>query len=297
MHGVVFYNDPEHLARLVGPWLREAVLADDAMAAVLDEDTQRAVRHRLGAKADTVRFIALAQDEIRTAQAMVTRTRRLVEDLTRHGRRLMLLQQGSTDAGAEDIRTWESAYNLLLAKQPATLLCAWPTDLDERRRAAVDHTHPLLHADRWIRTNLPYFDPAAQLVRHTPKPLSALANPRSTVEFRTSADLGRVRRAVAEHADRAELGQERTDSLLVAVNEAATITLSRVAGGSCRLDVATTPDAIICDVRGPCTFNGLSAMGVEHENLWLVHEFSDRTEIGNDDGEGIIRVTMHITAA
>jgi hypothetical protein len=104
------------------------------------------------------------------------------------------------------------------------------------------------------------------------------------------ADLGKVRHAVANHAWRTDLGEERTDALLIAVNEAATITLSRAAGASCSLEVAAGVDAITCDVRGPRAFTGLSAMGLEDENLWWVHEFSDRTEIGTDQGEGVIRV-------
>jgi len=73
---------------------------------------------------------------------------------------------------------------------------------------------------------------------------------------------------------------------MMAVNEAATITLFCAAGGSCRLEVATTTDVITCDVRDPRVFSGLSTMGLEDENLRWVHEFSDRAEVGNDRGEG-----------
>jgi hypothetical protein len=292
-HEAVFYNNPDHLAQLTEPMLREAVLAGEVVMAVLDEDTQRAVRDRLGVDADAVRFTAAVRDKTRSPQAVVTRTRRLVEDLTRHhGGRLMLLEQASPDAAPEDTGIWESAYNLVMAGHPATLLCAWRTDLDEGLASAVKRTHPLVCADGRSTVNLAYSDPVALLEEHLPRELSPLPDPKSSVEFTTTADLSKIRHVVKDHAYQADLGQERTDALLVAVNEAATITLFRAAGAACCLEVATMADAVTCDVRGPRGFTGLSAMGLEDENLWWVHEFSDRAEIGNDKGDGVIRIMM-----
>jgi hypothetical protein len=291
-HGAVFYNDPDELARLTEPWLREAVFAGEPVVAVLDEDCQRAVRDLLGADADAVRFTAAVRDETGNPQAVVTRTRRLVEDLTRHGGRLTLLEQAPPDAAPDDTRIWESAYNLVLAHHPATLLCAWRTDLDERLITAVERSHPLVCTDGRILANLAYSDPAALLEEHVLGALSPMADQKGTVEFSSTGDLGRVRRVVADHAGRTELDRERTDALLIAVNEAATITLFRAAGEVSCVEVATTADAITCDVRGSRPFTGLSAMGLEDENLWWVHEFSDRTEVGNDGDTGVIRVVM-----
>jgi hypothetical protein len=299
MHEALFYEDPQDLARHALPWLRDALFEGDVVTTLLDRAAEVALRAVLGADAERVLFLGPRRRE--SAQSVLVGTRRLVEDLTRHGGRVVVLEQADAGGVHREAPYWEAAFNLVLTDHPTTLLCAWATGLDRELDVMVRRSHPLLHVEGQVWPSSDYDDPAAIVASYTPPVLVGLGPPDAGVAFTELTDLPRVRRAAADVAARAGLGGERADSFLLAVNEAAKVTLLRAgAGGACRLDLWVGPATLTADVRGPLPYSGrciLRLAGTSDDpppvgDLWWVHDFSDATQVGNDAGAGVIRVTM-----
>jgi anti-sigma regulatory factor (Ser/Thr protein kinase) len=118
------------------------------------------------------------------------------------------------------------------------------------------------------------------------------------VMFEAGLPLTGVRRTVTDYAARAGLAADRTDDLVLAVNELATNSL-RHGGGHGTLRLWDDADALVCEVQDGGRI-GDSLAGRERpghsqttgRGLWLVHQLCDLVQLRSLPTGTIVRLRM-----
>lgn len=303
MHLGLLYADPDAYVAGIAGFLREGLEAGEPVMMAAPPANVELVRDALGPDAGAVAF----------------------HDMTRAGRNPGRIIGGVlttfTDehAGAERVRIvgepiWagrtpdeyavaaqhEALINLALAERPVTVLCPYDgSALDARALADAHRTHPLVVEGDVTTPSSDYADPAV-LARELGGPLAEPEELGETLVFHAPTGPRTVRRAVAEHARRAGLPDERTSDLCLAAHEVAVNTVVHTDGPGI-LSLWTTVDgAVVVEVQdggwigdplagrypaGPGEGRGFG--------LRLVHELCDLVQVHTDPAAGTtVRMTM-----
>jgi anti-sigma regulatory factor (Ser/Thr protein kinase) len=179
------------------------------------------------------------------------------------------------------------------------LLCPYDIDgLDDDVLESARHTHPLLACDGASRENREY-----PYVHEPPRPFAgALPAPRHPVRELAFAhgELAEVRQTVAGWASANALAAERTEELVLAVDELASNSI-RHGGGAGMLRWWREGETLLCEVRdagwiqaplvGRVRPNIYSSSG---RGVWLVNQLCDLVQIRSAPAGSVVRVHMRL---
>ncbi|MHA6795226.1 ATP-binding protein [Pseudonocardia bannensis] len=293
-HEGVLYRDLDDLVAAVAEPLAAAVRGDQAVGAIVDAPTERALRDRLGDAADAVVFQPPEEAFAEPAQTVVLR--RVLEAARLPGtRRATVLGQHQPWMNTADVALWDAAFNVALAAIPMTLLCACPTAVTDAS-AVVRATHPALRSADGIRPNPGYREPLDVLRDHPPAEPEPLGPSTDETAF-GAADLSALRHRMARHGERAGLA-DRIDDLVLAVSEIATNSIEHGAGSGL-LRVWTAAGNVTCDVldAGPFRPSLLGLVpppldGHRGRGLWTARLLCDRVHLWFSGAGTGVRLTV-----
>jgi anti-sigma regulatory factor (Ser/Thr protein kinase) len=180
------------------------------------------------------------------------------------------------------------------------LLCPYDLDgLDDHVLEAARHTHPLLACDGASRENGEY-----PYVHEPPRPFAgALPAPRYPVRELAFAhgELAQVRHAIAGWASANALAAERTEELVLAVDELASNSI-RHGGGTGMLRWWREDEALLCEVRDAgwiqAPLVGRVRPDIESNSgrgVWLVNQLCDLVQIRSAPAGSVVRVQMRLS--
>ncbi|MBN9100582.1 MULTISPECIES: ATP-binding protein [unclassified Pseudonocardia] len=291
-HEAVLHSGPAELARLLAPRIRATAAARHVVVAVLDGETEAAVRAELGTVADDVEFRDPAEVHAVPAFTVAVRFARTSRRAEQAGGRALVIAQHLPDLTVADPRHWarlDIALNVAIAGLPVTVLCAGPAE------AAT--AHPSITTAAGTSVSGTFRPPAEAVIDHPPPPPPDLGPPAAEMAF-GAAELARLRHRVSDVAGRAGLASERVADLVLAVNELASNSVEHGPGtGRFRLWTGDHPVAEISDGGGPmdAPFPGLTLPppeGVRGRGLWLASELCDVLQVWSDTDGTVVRVTI-----
>lgn len=239
LHAAVPCADPDELARRVDPEVRAALGAGGGVRIALDRRGVRAFRDVLGDDGGRVDFPSPAE------VAAVPPAHRL-DGLPRGARSLLLGLLGADDP---DGALAEDTITLLLAEEPATVLCAYdPGDPVQHSRAL--RTHGWLLTGDGPRRNPDFRPPSAT----SPVPGGVLGSSVATMPVPDGAALATLRERVAAIAREVGVEPERAEAIVLAAHEAMLLASgadlrSDLRPGHHVLDVRVTPAAVVTECR------------------------------------------------
>ncbi|GAA4944029.1 hypothetical protein EV188_10546 [Actinomycetospora succinea] len=210
--GLVF-DGPEDLAASAAPTLRRALDGGDEVVVAADRGTVRNLREALGPDAERIAFPPPASLVRPSEPDFLTTVRRWA----RPDRRTTVLGQYLPTMSARACGFGEDALGVVLGDLPLTLICCCRRDLDPELLAALRRTHPQLATAIGVTANPDYRAPATT----SPTPAALWGAVAGRVGVHGLADLGRLRRCVAEVAARAGLEGDAVRAAVLAVHEAA----------------------------------------------------------------------------
>jgi len=193
----------------------------------------------------------------------------------------------------------ESLINAAFAGRAATILCPYDaTGLHPAALADAEQTHPVLVQRGFRRASPLYVDPAELRPRFDlPLPEPPPATPALAFD---GTGLRSVREFVREHAGRAGLPPTRIVDLLLAVNEAATNTVSHTTAGAGTVRVWPTDGGVVCEMSDGGHIGQLLAgrlpPGPDSQRgrgLLIINHLCDLVEIQSAEGGTTIR--MHVS--
>lgn len=192
----------------------------------------------------------------------------------------------------------EALMNLALSGLPATVLCAYDTQLDDSAATSAERTHPMtFHDGRWQPSAV--FAEDAPVPEECEVPLTAPPASAATLAYRD--DLAAVRQFVTDRARLTGLAADRVTDLVIAVGELAANTLAHTSEPG-MLWVWAAAGEVVCEIRDsghitdPLTGSFLpdAAASGGGRGLWVVHQLCDLVETRNDLGGTTIRMHMHL---
>ncbi len=208
--------------------------------------------------------------------------------------------RGRSAAELGECERHEALLNLAFDDAAALrVLCPYDIDgLDDDALESARHTHPLLACDGASRENREY-----PYVHEPPHPFAgALPAPRHPVRELAFAhgELAEVRQTVAGWASANALAAERTEELVLAVDELASNSI-RHGGGVGMLRWWREGETLLCEVRdagwiqaplvGRVRPNIYSSSG---RGVWLVNQLCDLVQIRSAPAGSVVRVHMRL---
>jgi hypothetical protein len=295
LHAAVLCGDPDELARRAEPEVR-AVLADGgAVRIVLDRRGVRAFRDLLGD--DLLDDDPLGDDAGRVfpspAAMAATPPARRLDDLPRDVRNLLLGRVCADDPGP-DGELAEDTITLLLADEPATVLCVYDPE-DPVQRARALRTHAWLLTEHGPRRNPDFRPPSAS----SPVPASVLGSSVATLPVPDGAALSTLRQRVAAIARELGVDPERAEAIVLAAHEAMLLASgadlrSDLLPGHHVLDVRVAPAAVVTECRSTPP-SGTPTPPGEDPRLAHLRRFCDRATVHTDRDGRLVRVLTGTT--
>lgn len=284
-------------------FIRRAVARRDPVLVVVSQPKMDLLRKQLGADADGVEFADMA--EVGANPARIIAVWRQFVDA--HAGAAALWGVGEpvyperSPVELAECQLHEALLNVAFeAGTPLWLLC--PYDLEALTADVIDEaqrTHPFVarghqrqQSSVFRRVNL-----AGPFDRPVP--------PRPPVTAWLSFgpdDLGRVRAFVAQQARRAGLGEEQSESLMLAANEIATNSI-RHGGGLGELHTWSDGDFLLCEVSdsghitSPLAGRLRPAPGAAGGGgLWVANQLCDLIQIYSSAPGTVVRAWMHASS-
>ncbi len=291
LHAAVLCSDPDELARRVDPEVRATLGDGGAVAIALDRRGVRAFHDVLGDDAERVAFPTPA------AVAAVPPEHRL-DDLA-HEARNLLVGRVCADDPSPDGELAEDTITLLLADEPATVLCVYDPD-DPLQHARALRTHAWLLTDDGLQQN-PHFRPPSAT---SPVPVGVLGSSVATVPVPDGAALATLRARVAAIAREVGVEPERAEAIVFAAHEAMLLASgadlrSDLLPGRHVLDVRVTDAAVVTECRStpPAGTPAPPSPGTAAEDPRLAHlrRFCDRATVHTDSDGRLVRVLTGTT--
>jgi anti-sigma regulatory factor (Ser/Thr protein kinase) len=284
------------------PFVKRALAAEEPVLVAVDAERVAGLKEALEDDAERVRFAdmrALGGNPARIIPAW----HEFLEQHCADGRRAFGIGEpiwpGRSPAELVECQHHESLLNLAFdLGQAWHLLCPYDLDgLDEQVIQAAQLSHPLI-----VRDGTSESSPAYRWAHEPPRPLEdPLPSPQAPVQERAFAvdELGSLRRFVSAWANEELLDDERTERLVLAVNELASNSI-RHGGGTGRLLVWRESDTLLCEVRDDGhiaePMAGRIRPGPEEHGgrgLWLVNQLCDLVQVRSSPSGSVVRAYMH----
>jgi len=241
------YAGRDEFTERMGAFIRDGVAAGEPTLVVVSAAKIAPLRAELGADADGVLFADMA-DVGANPGRIIPAWREFVSEHAAAGRPLRGIGEPIyPERGACELvecHRHEALLNLAFADTPSFwLVCPYDTEALPAEVVETAHrTHPSVVSAGVARESA-LFDGLEAVAAPFSDPLPEPPAGAAEVEVRLES-LAALRRFVAAHAD-AVLSRDRSDELLLAVNELATNTV-RHGGGRGVLRIWREPDALVC---------------------------------------------------
>lgn len=245
-HWAFFYEDPDQYADTITSFLAEGLTAGEPALVAVPGGNLELLRATFG-PGDDVSFLDMTVLG-RNPSNIIPAIRRFTD--ARRGARTRFVGEpiwaGRSPAETREATRHEALINAAFADVDTTILC--PYQASELGRAVLDDaevTHPHLINGVRARESLRYSG-AAMACAMGEQPLPS--PPEEADEFTFGrGDLPRLRRLVHQRAARAGLSDERAEDLILAVNEAASNTISHASTPGV-LRMWQEPVALVCEI-------------------------------------------------
>ena len=302
-HAVGFHSSPAHLLRQLVALAGDALARGEQVALAVAPHTADALRRELDHDGPGLHELTGGGRTGSGQTAAVARARELRE-LTTGAGRVTVLAEHLRELDGPDGSFWtelDAAVNVTLADLPVALTCFYPemplhlSILDGARC-----THPQLLVDGELRHNPDHRRPVEALVRHPVAPPELLGVPELHLRFQ-AWQLQDVRRAVRLLAVGCGFDQDRTDDVVLAVNEVATNAVEHGGATSPESGAEMTawiqPDALVCEVHDPGALaDPLPGLLAPHPSeprgrgLWIARQLCDLLHVWADDDGTHVRI-------
>jgi anti-sigma regulatory factor (Ser/Thr protein kinase) len=300
-HEALFYSGEEGFLRGTLPFVTAALEAEEPVLVAARGERSSALERALGDTAGQVRFAEMRQLG-RNPARVIPAWSEFVSEHAAGGRSVRGIGEpvwpGRSESELDECERHESLLNVAFAYGPAwSLLCPYDLDeLDPEQIRAARVTHPALRHEGISRRSdayLPLHRAPSAFTGALPEPPAD----RDELAF-TFRGLGAVRSLVSAQADRARLGAEAREDLVLAVNELATNSV-QYGGGGGTLRIWSERDELVCDVRDRGYIDDPLAGRIappldQHggRGLWLVNHLCDLVQIRSTPNGTVVRVRM-----
>jgi anti-sigma regulatory factor (Ser/Thr protein kinase) len=302
-HEAFMYAGRDAFVAGMSRFLRDGVEAGDPALVVVGAGKIDALREALGRDADDVLFADMAEVGANPAR-IIPAWRDFVSEHGGAGRVLRGIGEpiDAQRSAAElvECHRHEALLNLAFADTPAFwLVCPYDTEaLAPDVVAGARRTHPAV-VDEGVAGQSTLFDGLEAVAEPLADPLPD--PPAAAAEYEVRLDaLAAVRRLVGRFAEQVGLGGDRTDDLLLAVNEIATNSV-RHGGGRGRLLFWQEPGMLLCEVRdegritAPLVGRERPGLGqVGGYGLWVANQVCDLVQVRAYADGGVVRLHMRL---
>lgn len=301
-HEAFFYRGTDEFVNSTSAYAREGLSRGDRVCIAVVPARIRMLKRVLGADADRVMFIDLA-DLGRNPARITAAWQKLAGETQRACRRLRGVGEpiwpGRSEAEIAEWHLHEGLINLAFSTGPRWLLrCSYdeealdPSVIDQARR-----NHPLLgyashrHASDSYAASEPFNLFGAPL----PEPDKVLAG----VEFRSECDLPSVHAIVTQEAHNVGMARERAGEFALAVYAASTNSL-RHGGGPSRMRMWEESGNLVCEIgdRGQIRQPLVGHIRPEPttqgsgRGLWLINQLCDLVQLRSGRHGTTVRLHM-----
>jgi anti-sigma regulatory factor (Ser/Thr protein kinase) len=301
-HEVVFYAGAGDFAARTAGFVRQGVAAGEPVLVMVTADKIELLKADLGEVADRVTFVDMGEAG-RNPGRIISAWADFAAGHLAEGRTLRGIGEpiwaGRSPDELVECQHHESLLNLAFGDADGfRLLCPYDTTalprdvIDEARRS-----HPLILEGQALRECGRYRDPDS--AGPSARPLPPPRGPSQEMVFQ-QADLKRVRTFASEIAADAGLPAERTDDLVIAVNEAATNSV-RHGGGGGVFRIWRDPGEIVCEIRDagridqPLVGRRRPERGAPGgHGLWIANQMCDLVQVRARRGGTVVRLRMRL---
>jgi anti-sigma regulatory factor (Ser/Thr protein kinase) len=299
-HQALFYSDGDSFLGGTLPFIREGVLAGEPIMVALDAERIELLRSGLGDAAEAVTFADM-QELGRNPALIIPAWGEFIARNAADGRRVRGIGEAiwaeRSHSEVVECQHHESLLNLAFADGPDfSLVCAYDTKTlrpDVLRAAA--RNHPLIDDHGTRQESTAYLKPEKTGAPFD-GPLPAPPAEAEELPFDSPDDLVRARRFVAERLANEAIDPERTDGLVLAVDELVTNSL-RHGGGSGVLRAWNEQQDMVCEVAdGGGTISdplvGRLRPSLEKpggRGLWIANHFCDLLQIRSSSAGTTVR--------
>ena len=298
-HQTLFYAGEAGFLRGTLPFIAEAVSVEEPVLVAVPSARVAVLRDALGADGERVNFADMSVLG-RNPARLIPAWRQFLEEHDGHPVRGVSesIWPGRSAAELTECERHESLMNLAFdGGQTWRLLCLYDLDgLDERAIAAARRSHPFITHNGGYRRSESYFAQGDALGPFK-GPLPPPSSPTTEVSF-TGADLTPLRVSVRQWAGGRQLDDERSERLVLAVNELATNSVRHGGGGGLLL-MWTEGETIMCEVRDAGRIEeplvGLRRPSSDRPSgrgLWLVNQVCDLVQIRSCDSGSEVRIHL-----
>ena len=304
-HEALFYNGEDGFLRGTLPFVTEAVEAGEPVLVAVREQRASVLQGALGEAAGQVRFVDM-RELGRNPARIIPAWREFLSEHADGERRVRGIGEpvwpGRSEAEVDECQRHEALLNVAFHQGPAwSLLCPYDlAELDPEQVRTARATHPALsHEGVSSRSEayLPLHRAPSAFTGALPEP----PQDRDELAF-TFRGLGAVRSLVSARAERAGLGAEAREDLVLAVNELVTNSV-QYGGGGGTLRIWSEQDELVCDVRDRGyildPLAGRIAPPLDQHGgrgLWLVNHLCDLVQIRSTPNGTVVRVRMRAGA-
>jgi len=304
-HEALLYAGDDEFVAATSSFLRDGIDAGEPALVVIAARKIALLREELGRDADAILFADMTEVGVNPAR-IIPAWREFVDEFADGGRRRLRgigepIWPERGRAELVECQRHESLLNVAFdGSQGWLLVCPYDTDrLPMDVVAEARRSHPfVLHGG----TSFESFDYrgvdacAAPFDLELPEPLVAPAE----IAFASGDDLGAVRAFVANRAENAGLGAERTMDLVLAVDEVAANSIHH-GGGLGALRIWTDDDVLVCEIRDhgrlAAPLVGRERPSPESEGgwgLWIVNSLCDLVQLRTFDNGSVARLHMRL---
>jgi anti-sigma regulatory factor (Ser/Thr protein kinase) len=302
-HMTLFYRGDEGFLQGTVPFLNDGLAAEEPILVAVASARIELLKQALGARAAGIRFLDMRVLGHNPAR-MIPAWRRFLEDHPCDGRSVRGIGEsiwpGRTKAELTECQRHESLLNVAFDRGRAwRLLCPYDLDgLDDTTIEAARSSHPFIAHESGSRASDAYVraDMGPGPFHGTLPPAKA---PVAQVAF-TCDQLAGLRQLLSEWASGFRLDLERTQRLVLAVNELASNSV-RHAGGRGTLRMWKEEQTLLVEVRDAGHISepliGRMRPTPEQPNgrgVWLVHHLCDLVQIRSNDAGTVVRLHTHL---
>jgi anti-sigma regulatory factor (Ser/Thr protein kinase) len=303
-HETLFYAGDDEFVHGTVPFLEEGLRKREPVLVAVGRDRRALIERALGRRRDAVGFIDM-HELGRNPARIIPVWQRFLDAAAPGGQSARGIGEpiwpGRSAAELEECHRHESLLNVAFDGGRAwSLLCPYDVErLGDDVLEGARRSHPLIAGPAGVQASDRYMRPgsAAEPFR------GSLPAPRATVgctDFVSPSALAPMRSWLSAWAGQAQMSSQKTQELVLAVNELASNSLCY--GGGCGTLRAWREDAtVMCEVSDAGHIEQPLAGRVDPapaqgagRGLWLVNQLCDLVQIRSRDGATTVRVHMSL---